>query len=352
MTIRLTRNRCMTALFSLALGLAATMMPPSRLWAQEDASPAGFDAYMQLLAARARGEGVSEATIQAMTTGLTYNPRVIQLDRSQPGASTTTTPPAYAPYRIKHVDASRIARGRAVYGNVAGDAGRIEARYGVPLPILLAIWGAETDYGAAKGGFDLAGSLATLAYEGRRRELFAAEFIALLKMVDRGVPRDRLRGSWAGAFGNPQFLPSVYLRIAQDGDGDGFADIWTSRVDTLSSIGAYFRDAGWKPGVPWGVPASVPDGFNRAGVASRLDSPVCPRVHARMSQWKTVAEWRALGVNAEGNIRDSELTTLIEPDGAGKPAFLLTGNYRVILDYNCSNYYALSVGLLANEIAR
>lgn len=352
MTIRLNRHRCMTALFSLSLGLSAAVLPISRLEAQQEADSAGFDAYLQLLAARARGEGVSEATIQSMTTGLTYNPRVIQLDRSQPGASTTTTPPAFTPYRIKHVDASRIARGRSVYASVAGDAGRIEARYGVPLPVLLAIWGAETDYGAAKGGFDLAGSLATLAYEGRRRELFAAEFIALLKMVDRGVPREKLKGSWAGAFGNPQFLPSVYLRMAQDGDGDGFADIWTSRVDTLSSIGAYFRDAGWKPGVPWGVAATVADGFNRDGVTSRLDSPVCPRVHARMSQWKTVAEWRALGVNAQENIRDSELTTLFEPDGPGKSAFLLTGNYRVILDYNCSNYYALSVGLLANEIAR
>lgn len=352
MTIRLPRHRCITALFALTLGLGAAILPPSRVEAQQETDPAGFDAYMQLLAARARGEGVSEATIQAMTTGLTYNPRVIELDRSQPGASITTTPPAFAPYRIKHVDASRIARGRAVYSNAAEEAGRIESRYGVPLPLLLAIWGAETDYGAAKGGFDLAGSLATLAYEGRRRDLFANEFIALLKMVDRGVPRDRLRGSWAGAFGNPQFLPSVYLRLAQDGDGDGFADIWSSRVDTLSSIGAYFRDAGWKAGVPWGVPASVPDSFNRSGVASRLDSPVCPRVHARMSQWKTVAEWRAMGVNALGNIKDSELTTLIEPDGPGKPAFLLTGNYRVILDYNCSNYYALSVGLLANEIAR
>ena len=113
---------------------------------------------------------------------------------------------------------------------------------------MLAIWGAETDYGGNLGNFDLPRSLATLAYEGRRRALFENEFMALLKMVDQGVPRSRLNGSWAGAFGNPQFLPSAYLRVARDGDGDGRADIWTSEADTLASIGAYFANAGWRPG--------------------------------------------------------------------------------------------------------
>ena len=234
----------------------------------------GFAAFVQLLAARARADGVSEATIQSMTSGLVYDPRVISLDRSQPGSSPTATPPDYEPYRRSHVDASRINRGRAMYRAMAADIPRIEAQYGVPAPILLAIWGAETDYGGGLGHFDLARSLATLAYEGRRRELFAGEFVALLKMVDRGVPKDRLVGSWAGAFGNPQFLPSVYLRLARDGDGDGFADIWRSRPDTLASIAAYFRDAGWRPGVPWGVRAVVPAGLDRGALVSRLESPV------------------------------------------------------------------------------
>ena len=312
----------------------------------------GFQGYLQLLAARARSEGVREGTIQAMTAGLTFNPAVIALDRSQPGGGPSVNPPAFAPYRRTHVDASRITGGRAMYAAVGGIAPEIERRYGVPIPIVLAIWGHETNYGRYRGDFDLARSLATLAYEGRRRALFADEFVALLKMADRGVPRERLKGSWAGAFGNPQFLPSMYLRLAVDGDGDGDRDIWNDRADTLASIANYFRDAGWRPGQPWGVAAEVPAAFDRADLTSRLTAPECPRVHARHARWLTVAEWKLRGVQPLGAIDDSVLATLIEPDGPGRTAYLLTGNYRVILEYNCSNYYALSVGLLADEIAR
>ncbi|HZV08364.1 MAG TPA: lytic murein transglycosylase, partial [Novosphingobium sp.] len=284
--------------------------------------------------------------------GLTYNPRVIALDHAQPGGPPDTAAPPFEPYRLAHVDSARIGRGRAIYTQEAARAAGLEARYGVPLQVVLAIWGAETDYGAAQGDFDLARSLATLAYEGRRRELFAGEFVNLLKMIDQGVPRSRLMGSWAGAFGNPQFLPSTFLRLAQDGDGDGVRDIWTNRADTLASIANFFRDAGWRAGQPWGVRAQVPDGLNRAGLATRLAAPVCPRVHARHSRWLSIAEWRVLGVQPQGPIGDDVQASLFEPDGPGKPAYLLTGNYRVILSYNCSNFYALSVGLLADEIAR
>ena len=310
----------------------------------------GFQGYLQLLAARARSEGVSEASIQRLTWGLTLNPRVIELDRGQPGIA--PVPPPVAPYIATHVDASRIAGGRNMYGNMANFIPRIEARFGVPAKMMLAIWGHETNYGSYTGDFDLARSLATLAYEGRRRQLFADEFIALLKMADQGVPRERMLGSYAGAFGNPQFLPSVYLRTAVDGDGNGTRDIWNSRADTLASIANYFRDAGWRSGEPWGVRALIPAGFNRSAVASRLAPDSCARVHARHSQWKTVSEWRALGVVPQAAIGDDTLASLFEPDGPGTPAYLLTGNYRVILQYNCSNYYALSVGLLADEIVR
>ena len=313
-----------------------------------------FQGFLQFLCARARAEGVSEATIQQMTAGLTFSPRVIALDRSQPGSGAGASPsaaPDFSPYRRAHVDAARIAAGRALYASIAPDAARIETRYGVPAPILLAIWGNETNFGHYHGDFDLARSLATLAFEGRRRELFAGEFVALLKMADMGVPRAQLVGSWAGAFGNPQFLPSVYLRLAQDGDGDGIRNIWTDPADTLASIAQYFRDAGWRPGEVWGTVATLPPGFDRAELNTTLAAPMCPRVHARHSRWLTMREWRARGVVTERPLPDDTQAALIEPDGPGKTAFLLTGNYRVILEYNCSNYYALSVGLLADEIA-
>jgi lytic murein transglycosylase len=337
-----------TAVLSI---LAAASLWPLPAPAQSGGD-AGFQAYLQQLAARARAEGVSEATIVRMTAGLTLNPRVVQLDRSQPGGPPNTRPSPFAPYRRQHVDPGRISQGRSMYGQVAGLLPRIEATYGVPGKILLSIWGHETHYGSYTGDFDLARSLASLAYEGRRRDLFANEFVAVLKMADRGVPRSRLVGSWAGAFGNPQFLPSVYLTTAVDGDGDGDRDIWNSRADTLASIANYFRLAGWRAGEPWGVGAAVPPGFDWSAVQNRLVSPTCPVVYARHSAWKTVAEWRQLGVTPLAPIRDTTLAALFQPDGSGTPAYLLTGNYRVILQYNCSNYYALSVGLLADEIAR
>lgn len=316
------------------------------------AQDVGFDAYLQLLIARARAEGVSETTIARMTNDLTPSQRVIQLDSSQPGTPTRSGYPPLAPYLASHVDQARIEGGRRMHAATHGWHNAIERKYGVPSEILLAIWGHETSYGQVTGGFDLAQALATLAWEGRRRELFAAEFVDLLKIANRGYSREQLRGSWAGAFGNPQFLPSVYLRLAADGDGDGRANIFSNRADTLASIANYFRDAGWRTGQPWGVRASMPEGFEVNAYRTRLAAPVCPRVHERLSQWKTVAEWRALGVRPQRAIADDAMTSLFQPDGPGTPAWLLTANYRVILEYNCSNYYAMSVGLLADEIAR
>lgn len=334
-------------ILALAALMAIAALVPSA--SAQSLSQAGFDAYLQYVAAKARSEGVSEATVTRTLSGLVLNPRVIELDSAQPGRA--NTPPPLAPYLARHVDGSRIAGGRAKLRQVAALLPVLERRYGVPLQIVTAIWGHETNYGSYTGDFDLARSLASLAYEGRRRALFEGELIALMKMVDRGVPLSRMKGSWAGAFGYPQFLPSVYLTTAVDGDGDGFADIWASGADTLASISNYFAKAGWRQGQPWGVGAALPPGFNADGFASRLLPPSCSRVHDRHSAWKTVDEWRALGVQPRASIAGNILTTLFQPDGPGTRAWLLTGNYRVILQYNCSNYYAMSVGLLADEIA-
>jgi membrane-bound lytic murein transglycosylase B len=196
--------------------------------------------------------------------------------------------------------------------------------------------------------------LATLGYEGRRRDYFEAEFLAALRLIEQGIPRSRLQGSYAGATGYPQFMPSVALRLRADGSGDGYADIWSNEADAFASIANYLRDAGWKPNVPWGTAVRTPANLNRAAIRSRLTAQRCPRVYQRHSRWMTVAEWRALGVLPLGRtaLRDNELTALIEPDGPNATAYLLSNNYRAILDYNCSNYYALSVGLLADAIAR
>ncbi|MCL4673583.1 MAG: lytic murein transglycosylase [Sphingomonadaceae bacterium] len=335
-------------LTACVLASAALAGPATTSQAQQS----DFDAYLHALKAQARAEGVSEATITRMTEGLTPNMRVIELDRSQPGTPTRSGFPAVAPYIAKHVTADRIRAGRNVLASNAGTVAAIERQYGVPGEVLVAIWGKESNYGSFKGNFDLSRSLATLAWEGRRRELFASEWINLMKIADKGYSRSTLVGSWAGAFGNPQFLPSVYLRLAVDGDGDGRADIFNNRADTLASIANYFRDAGWRTGQPWGVRASIPQEFDWSRVQSRLAAPTCARVHERHSRWLSVAEWRALGVQPQRPLADSTVVSLFQPDGPGTPAWLLTTNYRVILEYNCSNYYALGVGLLADEIAQ
>ena len=313
--------------------------------------------FIQTLRPRALAEGVTAATFDRETAGLTANPKVVRLDRAQPGGTPGIGTPGYldfAPYRRQHVDRAHIDKGRMLYGQLSAPLAGNEARFGVPGKIALAIFGHETGYGSYTGGFDLIRAFATLAYDGRRHELFTAELIATLKLIDRGFPRAELTGSWAGATGFPQFLPSTYLRIGTDGDGDGRADIWTSMPDTLASIAAYLQEAGWKPRTPWGVAVQVPAKLDRASLASPLASPRCPRVHARLSRWLTLAEWKARGVVVAGfpAPADSELVQLIEPDGPGVTAYLVTTNYNAILDYNCSNFYALSVGLLADEIAR
>lgn len=342
---------------STLLGAATLLLTSAAIFstpAQAQGEP--FGVYLDQVAEKARDEGVSDSTISAIFSGMTPNNRVIELDQGNVSSGSNVNPDTgfawMSSYINRHNSQSRINGGVRTMRRVGALASQVEQTYGVPAQFLVAIWGHETAYGAVKGGFDLPRSLATLAWDGRRRELFERELIDVLKIADSGVARETLVGSWAGAFGNPQFLPSVYLRLAVDGDGDGDRDIWNSDADTLHSIANYFRDAGWQTGLPWGVRAYVPNSVDRDAIVNAVESPTCPRVHARHSRWMTVREWREMGVEPRGNIGDDVMATLFEPDGPAYPGYLLTQNYRVILEYNCSNYYAMSVGLLADEISQ
>jgi lytic murein transglycosylase len=314
---------------------------------------ASFEGYKAQLAARSRSVGVRDATIASVVPYLRLNSRLIALDRQQPGGPPNSNyVPPFAPYRERHVTTDLITRGAARFRSYRPQLAWLEQRFGVDPQVVMAIFGHETSYGRVTGNTDLFEALATLAYEGRRRQFFEDEFIAAMQLLDRGTPRSRLKGSWAGATGFPQFMPSNVLRLATDGDGDGQVNIWASEMDGLASIANYLRDAGWKPNTPWGVAVRVPAAFDRAAVRTTLVPPRCPAVFRRHSRWLTMREWRALGVQPFGrSLADGEMATLIEPDGAGATAYLLTSNYRAILDYNCSNFYALSVGLLADRIA-
>jgi len=313
-----------------------------------------WDNYKLRLAGLARAKGVRESTIQQNVPGLTTNQRVIDMERTEPVAqSSGGVVGALAPYLQRHVTASLIRRGQNNYSTLYGGLQSIGGRWGVDPAVLLAIYGHETSYGLVTGNNDLLQVLASLGYYGRRRAMFETEFVSALKLMDQGVPRWRLKGSWAGATGFPQFMPSVALRLRVDGDGDGYANIWSDELDGLASIAAYLRDAGWKPNVPWGIKVRTPPTLNRAAIRTTVTAQRCPQVYRRHSRWLTMREWRALGVTPTGrSLPDSELASLIEPDGPYETAFLLTTNYRAILDYNCSNFYAISVGVLADAIAR
>jgi lytic murein transglycosylase len=321
--------------------------------ASADETQPEFSVWLADYRAAAMARGVSPATLDAVLTGLQPNPRVISLDRSQPDTSTPSAPASFAAYLARRLDGPRIAAGKTAAARVAAPLAGIEARHGVPGAILLGIWGMETSYGRITGNLPVAQSLATLAWDGRRAELFTRELDAVLEITEKSLARpDQLRGSWAGAMGQPQFLPSSYLSYAIDGDGDGKADIWASEPDTLASIANYLNKNGWQPGLPWGQAVNLPADLNRASLENPEKPTSCIRPLSVHTKWMPARDWQALGLTSTKALPPPETPmTLVEPDGPGQGAWLVTQNYRTLMTYNCSNFYALSVALLGDALA-
>jgi membrane-bound lytic murein transglycosylase B len=311
--------------------LAATGVGAALGKERPPAEEAAFSQFLETLWPAARSAGVSRELFDEAVAGLTPEPSVLSKPRRQ--AEFIISIPAYIAGAVTN---GRIARGRATAAELAGPLKRIEARYGVPAEILVAVLGVESNFGTGMGGADVLRVLATLAWKGQRREIFADEFVAALVLMQKGyAPRARLRGSWAGAMGQPQFLPSAYLKFAESYTGDAAPDIWTSRADSLASIGNFLARSGWTATLPWGVEVRVPQGFDYAHFD--LD----------LSQWRTLDFVRMDGAALPTN----GAASLYLPAGASGPAFLITDNYEVIRQYNTSDAYALSVGLLADAIA-
>ncbi len=357
-------SSCVALLMSGGPALGQVVVPPAEPApvadspAQPDPAPAmtleeaKFAAWLEAYRPTALAAGVRVETVEANLAGLRFSPRVVELDRAQPDDSRINSY-RFAEYLPRRLNNARIGQGRRLRSDLSATLSGIESKYGVQSEVLLGIWGMETSYGNDSGSFDLLRSLASLAYDGRRAELFTGELTAALQILDRGViPRWKLLGSWAGATGQPQFLPSSWLNYSADGDGDGRADIWTSRPDVLASIGNYLAKHGWKAGQPWATQVYVPPGLDRERIRDLVKPSQCPRVMSKHSRWLTVKEWRGLGLAALGTSLpgDAMLATLVEPDGPAGGGYLTYGNYRAILRYNCSNFYALSVGLLADAV--
>ncbi|OCX66159.1 murein transglycosylase [Thioclava sp. SK-1] len=301
----------------------------------DSATQARFNAWVSGFKSRALANGITEATWRRAMTGVHYNPKVIERDRYQSEFTKSIWD-----YLDGAVSESRITNGRAMLAKNRRVLERIEAKYGVPKEIVVAVWGMETNYGTTRGSMGVISSLSTLAYDGRRGEFFAKQLIAALKIIQSGdVDAAHMTGSWAGAMGHTQFIPTSYLTYAVDFTGDGRRDIWSNDpTDALASTAAYLARSGWTKGQPWGVEVTLPSGFNY-----NLSGKGTTR---------TPAQWAAMGVKAAGGGRVGNYgaASILLPAGAKGPAFMIFGNFKAISRYNNADSYVLGVGHLADRI--
>lgn len=295
-----------------------------------------FAQWRQSLRSEALAAGIDGALFDRVFAGITPDPAVIKADSSQP----EFTRPVWE-YLDGAVSASRIGRGRVLLAQHHAVLERIEQRYGVEGRVLVAIWGLESNFGGNIGSHSVIRSLATLAYDGRRQGFWRDQLLAALQILQNGdISSERMLGSWAGAMGQTQFMPTTYNQHAVDFDGDGRRDLWSSSTDALASAAHYLQSSGWRQGEPWGFEVRLPAGFDYA-----LADP---------EQRRSLAEWAELGVRplAPTGAAASARANLSLPAGHRGPAFLLLDNFRSILKYNNSTSYALAIGLLADNLLR
>lgn len=324
------------ALWTIACGQVASIAQPSAPPPVFTSSgTAEFDAWRDDFVRRALAAGRDRAVVERLMTGLTPDARVIELDQRQP----EFVSPVWD-YVTARVSDTRISGGRALKDRLGPLLPAIEQRYGVDADIIVGIWGLESNYGAAALNYNAAQALATLAYEGRRRQQFETYLMALIEMVERGFAGpDELRSSWAGALGQPQFMPDVYLTTAIDHDGDGHRDIWTNPADTAASIANYLADRGWRRGEPVFDEVRLPEGFDYA---------LADGTQRSVSDWAERGLRKYDGSAWSGDDRNLQ-SQLFLPAGAEGPALLLHHNFGVIRRYNASDRYALVVALLARS---
>ncbi len=294
-----------------------------------------FARWVEAFAATARQAGIADETLSAAFDDVRLLSRVIDLDRRQPEFTQTVWD-----YLDRAVSAQRVARGREKLAEFSAAAETAAARHGVPAPVLVAIWGVESSYGANYGDIPVIDALATLGFEGRRETWARGQLLAALKILQNGdIDRARMIGSWAGAMGQTQFLPSSFLAYAVDADGDGRRDIWGSMADVMASTANFMARAGWLPGQPWGAEVRLPPGFDHGRADASVRQPT--------------AAWAAEGVQPAAGAALPDLTdaSVLLPAGARGPAFLVGINFRAILRYNNSTSYALAVGLLSQGVA-
>lgn len=324
----------LSALLAVALPAPAqTILPDATMEAPPMGTQTGLDAWVQAFRPRALAAGIPAATFDAAMRGVAFNPKVIDRDRNQNEFTKTIWD-----YLDTAVSDDRIALGQQALATNRALLDRIEATYGVDKEIVAAVWGLESAYGTFRGDLPVIGSLATLAYDGRRAAFFEGELIAALRIIDGGHVSD-FRGSWAGASGHTQFMPTSWESFAVDFDGDGKRNLWSDDpADALASTAAYLRHWGWQKGALWGLEVRLPDGFDYDQTTEAVKKPV--------------ADWAALGVTpmAGGPLPDHGPASILLPGGSRGAAFLIFANFQVIEKYNTADAYVIGIGHLADRL--
>ncbi|WP_029528294.1 lytic murein transglycosylase [Polaromonas glacialis] len=316
--------------------LSASPAPPQAAAVVDEAGRSEqFARWVAGFRASARVAGIGEATLQSAFDTVRLVPRVIASDRAQPEFTR-----AVWDYLDRALSAQRVNRGQDKLAQLRPVVDTMAARYGVPAEVLIAIWGMESNYGSFVGDIPTIDALATLGFEGRREAWARSQLLASLTILQNGdIGRAQMVGSWAGAMGQTQFLPSNYLAYAVDADGDGRRDIWGSLPDVMASTANFLASSGWQAGQPWGIEVRLPPGFDYARADLQVRQPA--------------SQWAGEGVQSMDGAPLPLLldASLLLPASARGPAFLVGANFRTILRYNNSTSYALAVGLLAQQLA-
>ncbi len=302
---------------------------------QNNATTNGFAQWLQVLEQDAVANGINPETAHAALSHVILDNRVIALDQKQP--ETTIT---FDTYMRRIVTQSRIEAGRQLLDKYGDKLNEISQHYGVQPQVIVALWGMESSFGRNSGDYNIVDSLVTLAYEGRRADFFRKELFNALRILDNEhIPATALRGSWAGAMGQCQFMPSTYLRYAVDYDQNGVKDIWSDPSDVWASIANYIAAEGWRSDLTWGREVE-------------LDQDI-PASDVGLDHQHTLAEWQQRGVHSLNgdNLPNKALSaSLIQPDGPDGRSFLVYDNFRALMRWNRSTYFATAVGLLADRI--
>jgi membrane-bound lytic murein transglycosylase B len=309
-----------------ALSLAALGAGPAN-------AASTFQGFVAGIYAEAASQGIRREVLDAAFAGVTPNQAVIDKDRKQVEFTMTWTQ-----YRALVISDKRITEGRAAVAQNRALFGQVENSFHVAPSVVAGIWGLESSFGINTGSYRVVEALATLAWEGRRAAFFHDELMAALKILNNGdITPDRMTGSYAGAMGQPQFMPTSFLRFAVDFDGDGRRDIWNSKADVLGSIANYLARSGWRAGETWGQPVTVPAGTIAGGRDVK----------------RPLSEWARQGVTPSGGrwVASGETpSAVIAPDGAGGETFLVFNNFNAIRRYNPSDFYAIAVGLIGDWV--